>query len=438
MRDYFGASSPTAGRRRPTIFVTALLAAGERGGAREAELIASCVLLLFAGHETTTNLIGNGALALLQHPGQAKAWRENRGLAASAVEELLRYDGPTPAMVRVPARTSGSAAGRSARGSPVPDDQRGQPGSRAVRRAGPARPRARRRTAHLAFGHGIHFCLGAPLARLEGQLALAGAAGPLSRPSPTRVRAGMARLARVPWNAIIARRAGMRRARPQESPHAPKVTADGVKLYYEEAGRGTRSSSSTSSPATSTELAPPGAASSPAATARSPTTRAAIRPPTCPTDPERYSQDHAAEDIKGVLDHLKIAKAHVCGPVDGRLRDAALRPHAIPSARCRSSVAGAGYGSVQRRRARLPAGHRRVARALRAERHGEGRRVLHAGARRACSSWTRTRSGWQEFYDQFAERLGARATPSPCAACRCRGRRSSSSEAELERLECRP
>ena len=153
--------------------VTALLAAGERGDAlSQPELVASCVLLLFAGHETTTNLIGNGALALLRDPGAARAWREDPGLAASAVEELLRFDGPTAAMVRI-AREDLPVDGRVARrgdrlflminAANRDPRQFSDPDRLDLRRAD---------NRHLAFGHGIHFCLGAPLARLEGQIAL--------------------------------------------------------------------------------------------------------------------------------------------------------------------------------------------------------------------------------------------------------------------------
>jgi cytochrome P450 len=133
--------------------VTALVTAQERGDPLSPdELVASCVLLLFAGHETTTNLIGNGALALLRHPEAARAWRDDPALTPPAVEELLRYDGPTAAMVRI-AREDLRLDGRAVKS-----------GDRLFLMIHANR--------HIAFGHGIHFCLGAPLARLEGHVAL--------------------------------------------------------------------------------------------------------------------------------------------------------------------------------------------------------------------------------------------------------------------------
>jgi cytochrome P450 len=153
--------------------VSALLTPGERGerlGA--AELIASCVLLLFAGHETTTNLIGNGALALLGDPAAARAWREHPELGPTAVEELLRYDGPTPAMVRV-AREDLTLDGRAIRRGDRLFLMINAANRDPAQFAEPDRlDLGRADNRHLAFGHGIHFCLGAPLARLEGQLAL--------------------------------------------------------------------------------------------------------------------------------------------------------------------------------------------------------------------------------------------------------------------------
>ena len=153
--------------------VTALVAAQERGEplSRE-ELVASCVLLLFAGHETTTHHIANGLRALLQFPEELRALRENPTLAAAAVEELLRYDGPIGAQVRIvqaPQTLHGkdlkigervfllmNAANRDPRAFRDPDRVD-------LRREG---------VPHLTFGFGAHICLGFPLARLEGQIAL--------------------------------------------------------------------------------------------------------------------------------------------------------------------------------------------------------------------------------------------------------------------------
>jgi cytochrome P450 len=136
------------------------------------ELVATCVLLLFAGHETTTNHIANGLLGLLRFPQEKTKLREDPALAAAAVEELLRYDGPNGAQVRIVQREHElhgkrlkagervfillNAANRDPRAYRDPDRVD-------LARNGPP---------HLAFGFGLHICLGFPLARLEGQIAL--------------------------------------------------------------------------------------------------------------------------------------------------------------------------------------------------------------------------------------------------------------------------
>ncbi|MEV3992587.1 cytochrome P450 [Streptomyces sp. NPDC049837] len=138
-----------------------------------AELRAMAYLLLIAGHETTVNLISNGVRALLNHPDQLAALRADFGLLDGAVEEMLRYDGPVE-----------TATMRFAR-EPVPvADTVIPPGATVLvglaagdhdpaRFPDPDRFDIRRDTAgHLAFGHGIHYCLGAPLARLEGRIAV--------------------------------------------------------------------------------------------------------------------------------------------------------------------------------------------------------------------------------------------------------------------------
>ena len=136
------------------------------------ELIGTCIMLLFAGHETTTNHIANGLHALMRFPGEAARLRAEPDLAAAAVEELLRYDGPSGAQVRVVSQAHElhgkrleagqrvfimlNAANRDPRAYPDPDrldlDRDSLP--------------------HLSFGFGIHICLGFPLARTEGQVAI--------------------------------------------------------------------------------------------------------------------------------------------------------------------------------------------------------------------------------------------------------------------------
>ena len=138
----------------------------------EPELIATCVLLLVAGHETTVSLISNAILALLRHPDQLAALRADPGLAAGAVEETLRYDAPVQFTGRVargemqvgPVTAPDgavlllllAATGRDPLVFPDPD-------SFDIRRGAGN---------HLAFAAGPHFCLGAPLARLEATIAL--------------------------------------------------------------------------------------------------------------------------------------------------------------------------------------------------------------------------------------------------------------------------
>jgi cytochrome P450 len=153
--------------------LSALLAAEERGDTLgEDELLATCILLLVAGHETTVNLIGNGALALLRHPAEMERLRERPDLIASAVEELLRFDGPVQRTARIPSEDVVIGGRTIAKGEMV------MPFIGAADRD-PAQFRdpdrldiGRTDNRHIAFGWGIHFCLGAPLARVEGQIAI--------------------------------------------------------------------------------------------------------------------------------------------------------------------------------------------------------------------------------------------------------------------------
>jgi len=134
------------------------------------EIVAFCVLLLIAGNETTTNLIGNGMRALWAHPDEARRLRAHPGLASLAVEEALRYDAPVQALFRATTVDTELAGVSLPRHAPVMV----MFGSANRDGAHFERPDQfvidRSPNDHLAFGSGIHLCLGAPLARLEGRI----------------------------------------------------------------------------------------------------------------------------------------------------------------------------------------------------------------------------------------------------------------------------
>ena len=141
----------------------------------EDELSSMVFLLLIAGHETTVNLIGNGAWLLLQDRERWLRLRSDRGLLPTAIEEFLRYEGPVEtATFRIAVDTIAIGDVTIGHGDPVMisllsanrDDER-FPGADELRLDRPE-------NAHLAFGHGIHYCLGAPLARLEARVAFTG------------------------------------------------------------------------------------------------------------------------------------------------------------------------------------------------------------------------------------------------------------------------
>jgi len=185
--DYFRRLLPSR-RKDPRDDLLSLLIAAEEQGDKlsEGELLATCILLFIAGHETTVNLIGNGLLALLHHPGERARLRDEPALIQSAVEELLRYDSPVQRTARI------TNADVELDGRPIAK------GSMVVAAIGAANrdpaqfpdpdrlDLTRRENRHVAFGYGIHFCLGAPLARVEGQIAL----GTLLRRMPDLAVAG--------------------------------------------------------------------------------------------------------------------------------------------------------------------------------------------------------------------------------------------------------
>jgi cytochrome P450 len=153
--------------------ISALLAAEEAGDRLSPEEMSSIVVLLFiAGHETTMNLIGNGTYALLRHPDQLARWREDPSLDAPAIEELLRFDPPA------------HITGRTATEDIVVNGHEVRKGTGVVTLVAAANRDPARFTDpagvdvgrsdnhHLAFSQGMHYCLGAALARLEGQVAI--------------------------------------------------------------------------------------------------------------------------------------------------------------------------------------------------------------------------------------------------------------------------
>ena len=170
---YFDALLRERERRPSDDLMTLMLRAEHQGDhLTHDEVVANCVPLLFAGHETTTNLLGNGLFHLLRHPAQAALLRADPSLLHHAVEELLRYDGPVPATVKIATEDRSwhgrtirrgdmvmpfmASANRDPRQFPDPD-------TLDVCRA-PER--------HVAFAAGMHFCLGAWLARLEARIVL--------------------------------------------------------------------------------------------------------------------------------------------------------------------------------------------------------------------------------------------------------------------------
>ncbi|OEJ34973.1 cytochrome P450 family protein [Streptomyces subrutilus] len=155
--------------------LSALIHTVDEGGDRlsPSELIGMSVLLLIAGHETTVNMIGNGMRALFAHPDQLADLRADLGLLDGAIEEMLRYDGPVETCterlaledvemggVVIPAGSAVLIAMADADRDPARFED---PNRFDIRRDA---------RGHIAFGHGLHYCLGAPLARMEGRIAL--------------------------------------------------------------------------------------------------------------------------------------------------------------------------------------------------------------------------------------------------------------------------
>ncbi len=154
--------------------ISALVQAREGGDAlSDDELLAMVVLLVAAGHETTTNFFGNAVIALTRHPDQRRRLLQDPEVASNAVDELLRFDGPVQRTSRVATEPTTMSGVDIAPGDIVITLLGAANHDPAVfaepHRLDLARPNAAQ---HLSFGHGLHYCLGAPLARLEGRIAL--------------------------------------------------------------------------------------------------------------------------------------------------------------------------------------------------------------------------------------------------------------------------
>ena len=171
LADYFRAQIGLRRTEPRDDLLSSLIAAEEQGDLlSEDELIATCMLLLVAGNETTTNLIGNGMLALLEHPDQLRILQNDSSLIPAAVDEMLRYDGPVQMTSRIVAEELEFQGKRMEPGQVVlavlgaanhDPEQFDDPESFDITRF------AKR---NLAFGHGIHYCIGAPLALAEAQI----------------------------------------------------------------------------------------------------------------------------------------------------------------------------------------------------------------------------------------------------------------------------
>ena len=218
-----------------------LIQAEEQGDVlTQGELLSTCILLLVAGHETSVNLIAGGALALMEHPDQLVRFRHDPGVRRSGVEEMLRYVGPVQLTGRVALEAIDVGGVTSVPGN-SPCCSSGRPTVTPEAFADPDTfDVGRADNNHLGFGFGIHHCLGAPLARLEAQVALAalvGRARVLERAGDELVLQGEHRAARADGAAgrlTPARRPALRQ--PSQSLRPAQLQVSGASRGHEGPG----------------------------------------------------------------------------------------------------------------------------------------------------------------------------------------------------------
>jgi hypothetical protein len=196
LQEYMGGLLEQRRREPCDDLLTALVRAQERDDQlADHEILATAILLLAAGHETTTNLLGNGLLALLCDPAALERLRREPALLRSAVEELVRFDSPVQATSRRPLEDVELAGQRFARGEEIAVSLGAANRDPAVFAEPDRLDLARAPNPHLAFGHGIHFCLGASLARLEAEVSFSKLLARFSKleqtGEPPRMRPGL-------------------------------------------------------------------------------------------------------------------------------------------------------------------------------------------------------------------------------------------------------
>lgn len=175
LTDYFAAAAANRRAEPGADLITALSAAVDEGAMTEAGLVATCQALLIGGFVTTANIIGNAVVALSQNPEQHEMFAADPKLAGAVVEETLRWEAPAQYSVRVVGEPLELAGRQLTKGTPVVALLAAANRDPAVfaepGRFDITRPNARE---HLAFAAGVHYCLGAGLARMEGEIALRG------------------------------------------------------------------------------------------------------------------------------------------------------------------------------------------------------------------------------------------------------------------------